>query len=356
MNVTGISRRPGGQTKASSRPATDAVGDVDVIILSWNRIDDTLAAIDSAVEQEGVSQRILIVDQGSDAENIERLERYVHDIPRVQLRKLDHNAGVAGGRNLATAMGQAPYIVALDSDAVFARRDVLARVVRHMNAYPNLCALAFRITNFFTGENDVTSWDYPSNRRPDTRFPATRFIGAGHAIRREVFEAVSGYDPALFFCGEEVDLCYRMLNTGARIEYFADAEIRHKISPEHRVHWGKGRFFHTVRNALYTMYKFNMPARRLLTAATAFMAKGIANGIPLEAAHGIREALRMCATFDRDTRDKSAYQLSTETWEHIYALESNRRESIRAKIIRQLRPLPHQREAATRRVSARSQH
>jgi GT2 family glycosyltransferase len=317
---------------------------VDVIILSWNRIDDTLAAIDSAAEQDGVSQTILIVDQGSDPDNLARLERHVRGLARVRLRKLGHNAGVAGGRNIASAMGRAPYIVALDSDAVFATRDVLARVVHHMDTHPNLCALGFRITNFFTGANDMTSWDYPPDRRPDARFPATRFIGAGHAIRREVFEAVGGYDPALFFCGEEIDLCYRMLNTGARIEYFADAEILHKVSPEHRVRWDQGRFFHTVRNALYTMYKFGMPTSRLLTAAASFTAKGAANGLPLEAARGILAALRLCATFDRSERKKHVYRLSADTWDCIYALESNRRESLFLKIMRQLRPLPHQGE------------
>jgi GT2 family glycosyltransferase len=40
--------------------------DVDVIILSWNRPDDVLDAIASALGQTGVSRRVLIVDQGSE--------------------------------------------------------------------------------------------------------------------------------------------------------------------------------------------------------------------------------------------------------------------------------------------------
>ena len=99
--------------------------DVDVVILSWNRPDDTLAAIASAAAQEGVRQRLLIVDQGSAPENLRRLEDYLAGIPDARLRKLGRNAGVAGGRNLAAAMGDAPYIVALDSDAVFKDRQAL---------------------------------------------------------------------------------------------------------------------------------------------------------------------------------------------------------------------------------------
>ncbi len=40
--------------------------DIDVIILSWNRTDETIAAIDSALHQEGIRLHLHIVDQGSE--------------------------------------------------------------------------------------------------------------------------------------------------------------------------------------------------------------------------------------------------------------------------------------------------
>ncbi|HEX5126135.1 MAG TPA: glycosyltransferase, partial [Rhodocyclaceae bacterium] len=211
---------------------------VDVIVLSWNRVEDTIAAIASALAQEGIEKRILVVDQGSDAANLEQLERYVARFDCIELKKLGRNVGVAGGRNIASAMGNAPYIVALDSDAEFADTDMLARAVTIMNNDPHLCAIGFRINNFFTGENDATSWDYPApGSHPDRKFFTTRFIGAGHAIRRSAFELAGGYDERLFFCGEEIDLCYRMLNTGLRIQYVPSVIVCHKVSPEHRVLW-----------------------------------------------------------------------------------------------------------------------
>jgi GT2 family glycosyltransferase len=192
--------------------------EADIIILSWNRVDETIAAVASAAEQVDVEKRILIVDQGSKPENIAALEEYLKQVPCAELRKLEHNVGVAAGRNHASAMGCSRYIIALDSDAVFADKHTVARAVAHMNANPNLCAIGFRILNYFTRDNDPSSWDYPSERSPHQLFPSTRFVGAGHAIRRTTFEAVGGYDDRLFFCLEETDLCYRMLNTGMRIE------------------------------------------------------------------------------------------------------------------------------------------
>jgi len=312
----------------------------DIIILSWNRTDDTIAAITSAVEQRGVDKQVLVVDQGSEIENIDSLERFIRGLPEVKLKKLGQNSGVPGGRNIAAAMGNADYVIALDSDAVFADHDMVARAVAYLESRPDLCAIGFRIQNFFTGSNDDTSWDYPGHD-PDKGFRTTRFIGAGHAIRRSVFEAVGGYDARLFFCLEEVDLCYRMLNAGYCIEYFPDVRILHKISPEHRVNWGKGRFFYTVRNTLYTSYKFGVPLPHLLTGACAFLIKGGYNGVPGAALLGLGAALPMCISYARSPEDKGLCRLTEESWQYIVDCEPWRNERFFTKIRRQFTKLPH---------------
>jgi GT2 family glycosyltransferase len=327
---------------AQTDTAANSEVDADVIILSWNRVEDTVAAIQSAHDQVGVRKRILIVDQCSDRQNLAQLEAFLRAVPEARLQKLSRNAGVAGGRNIASAMGKARYIVALDSDAVFADEHALARAVAELDEHPNLCAIGFRIENFFTGRNDDTSWDYPAGRTPDKGFLTTRFIGAGHAIRRSVFDAVGAYDERLFFCGEELDLCYRMLNTGKRIAYVPEVAIRHKVSPEHRVFWGKGRFFYTVRNNIYTAYKFHTPMTRLALAAGAFIIKGWRNGIAKEALRALRASVGMCLAYRRSGEDKRAYQLSAETLEYIRTYEPNRSESVVRKFRRQFSSLPHQ--------------
>lgn len=317
---------------------------VDVIILSWNRVADTLAAIESAALQKGVEQHICIVDQGSSPDCIAQLDELVAKLPRARLRKLAGNSGVAGGRNLATAMGEAPYVVALDSDAVFEDENTLARAVAHLQADPTLCAIGFRIRNFFTRDNDQTSWDYAGHGSPERGFAATRFIGAGHALRRAAFEAVGGYDERLFFCGEELDLCYRMLNLGMRIEYCPDVAVLHKVSPQHRVYWDRGRFFYTVRNALYTLYKFGEPRSRRLVAAVAFLIKGARNGMVGQALRAICASVRMSRAFADSAQDKRHYRLSATAREYIARCEISRREGVATKFRRLLVPLPHQSE------------
>jgi len=315
---------------------------VDVIILSWNRVDDTLAAIESAASQKGIDSRIFIVDQGSERECLERLDALVAILPNARLKKLSANSGVAGGRNIATEMGEAPYVVALDSDAVFADEHVLERAVAHLSQDENLCAVGFRIKNYFTGEDDATSWDYPAGCSPSERFMTTRFVGAGHALRRSSFEAVGGYDSRLFFCGEEVDLCYRMLNLGMRIQYVPELVILHKVSPEHRVFWERGRFFYTVRNALYSMYKFEVPLSRRVLGGIAFLVKGSRNGVFLPALRAVVESRRLSREYRNSSGDGSAYRLTPATWSYIFQCESSRNDTWMRKILRQMSLLPRQ--------------
>ena len=317
-----------------------ATAEADIIILSWNRVEETIAAIQSAVAQVDVDKRVLIVDQGSTPTNLALLKEYVERVDGVELKCLERNVGVPAGRNIASAMGTARYIVALDSDAVFADEDTVARAVAHMDAHPELCAIGFQIANYFDGTNDYTSWDYPMERDPHERFRTTRFIGAGHAIRRTTFEAVGGYDETLFFFGEETDLCYRMLNTGKRIEYYPGAKVLHKISPEHRVSWDNGRFFYTVRNTLYTQYKFRTPLPRRVLAAAAFLVRGFSNSVLKDAARGVFASFTLCNGFQADNAHSDFYRLRPETWEYILECEPSRSESVFTKFRRQFVTLP----------------
>lgn len=313
---------------------------VDVIILSWNRVDDTLAALESARDQVGVDHRIWIIDQGSELAQRERLAAAVAAIPIAHLTQLDRNIGVPGGRNLGASQGAAPYLVALDSDAVFADERVLARAVQRMDDDRDLCAIGFAVTNYFSHENDWSSWDYPTHNSPDLEFYTTRFVGAGHIIRRSTFEAVGGYDARLMFSGEELDLSYRMLNTGQRVKYVPSLEVLHKVARERRVFWENGRYYLSVRNTLYTLYKFNTPPLRVLVALFAFCVRGLRNRLMIDTIRGALACIPMCIAFARESNDKSPYRLSRETWHYIRQCEPTRNDPWHIKFQRLLVLLP----------------
>lgn len=328
---------------ADSNWADSNLADIDVIILSWDRTPETIEAIESALAQENVNQRVLILDQGSKPENIAQLRRIAAADSRIVLREMEHNVGVAAGRNLASDLGQGRYIVALDNDAVFTDNRVLARVAATFEADPSLGALAFRILNFYSGADDEMCWDYPEALRPyaDREFDVTRYIGAGHALRRAVFYAAGKYDESLFFAGEERDVSYRMLNLGYRIKYAPHLAVRHKVLPGQRVHWDGGRYYYTVRNILYSDYKFGKSPLSLAKSFAALTVKGVYNGIGRQALRGSLDAARMARHFNRTRkREHKLYRLTPDVRAHIRACERIGRGGIMAGIARQFQRLP----------------
>lgn len=316
--------------------------EIDVIILSWNRIDDTIVAIESALAQEDVRARVQVVDQGSHPEHLERLRQFARRCPDVELRELGRNVGVAAGRNIATRMGRAPYVVALDNDAVFAKPDTLAQTTKLLEVEPRLGAIAFRVRNYFTDRDDEMCWDYPEALRPqaDREFFVTRFVGAGHAIRRAAFEAAGGYDDSLFFGGEERDISYRILNRGYHIRYVPSLVVRHKVDPEARVRWDSGRYYYAVRNSLYIEYKFGASGWRLARITAGALIKGAYNRLLGQSVRAVLHAVPMAVRFSRQAAAQPLHRLGEDTQAYIRRYERGAPEPIWYRLRKQFQKLP----------------
>lgn len=213
----------------------------------------------------------------------------------VTLTSAGGNLGVAAGRNLAASLGHGRVLVALDNDAEFADATTLARAVAALDAAPDLAAIGFRIVLHAGGADDLSSWGYPAAllARAGATFDATTFVGAGHAIRRAAWDAAGGYDPALFFCWEELDFSLRAVAAGWRVMYRGDLVVRHKVSAERRVTWSGERWFYFVRNRIYIGRKWQASWVALLPRIAAYAAKGLRNGMLWQTLRAVAAAGRM---------------------------------------------------------------
>lgn len=318
--------------------AADSSPQVDVVILSLDRAPDTIEAIASSLEQEGVSKHVWVVDQGSSRDSVATLQAFVADKPQVTLKLLDRNLGVPGGRNVGIGLGTAPYIVSLDNDATFSDRRTLASAVAHLDANPTTAAIGFRIFNYYTGEDDDSSWRYPKALRNsyDREFLTTRFPGGGHAVRRDAFERAGRYDDALFFNWEEMDLCFRLINLGYQIKYVPAISIRHKTSPVKRTSWKNDRYYYLVRNGLYVRFKYRMPLSQISSIAGGYILKGFVNGVAGQAFRAVRDAAVMSAQFARQRRDDPLFQLSASAKTYIFDHDLRHRGSFWQRVRREV--------------------
>ncbi len=279
---------------APAAPASPAY-DADIIILSMDRVEETLEAIASALSQDSIRRHVFVFDQGSSPDNLERLAESARGRTDIAILRADRNFGVAGGRNRATALGRGRIIVALDNDAEFADSHTVADAVAHLDQHPDLAAVGFRVVIHTSGEDDLSSWGYPVSLLPraGASFETITFVGAGHAISRQAWNACGGYDDRLFFCWEEFDFCLSAIARGWRMEYAGDLVVRHKVSPDRRFNWSGSRWFYYVRNRLYIERKWQRGWLPVAPRAAGYVLKGIRNGLWLQTARALPAAWRL---------------------------------------------------------------
>ena len=283
--------------------------DADVLILALDRAQETVAAIASALSQTGVSRHVIVLDQGSHPAALASVAAFVAGRTDVTLASAGGNLGVAAGRNLAASLGHGRVLVALDNDAEFADATTLARAIAVLDAAPDLGVIGFRIVLHAGGADDLSSWGYPAAllARAAASFDAATFVGAGHAIRRAAWDAAHGYDPALFFCWEELDFCLRAVAAGWRVVYRGDLVVRHKVSAERRVSWSGDRWFYFVRNRIYIAHKWQASWVALLPRIAAYAAKGLRNGMLWQTLRAVAAAGRMPVAPQRMSETMRSY-------------------------------------------------
>ncbi len=267
---------------------------VDVIILSWNRLAMTEEAIKSARSQEAVTVRVWVGDQASTPETRQKM-RELSDLGIIHLTQYDENKGVAMGRNPLIRLGNAPYVALLDNDAEYASPHSLAHAVQRLEERPELGAVAFRMVNYYNGEDDRLSWMYPRSlwAKADQTFMTTRFCGAAIVFKREALEKTTLLDENIKFMWEEIDLSYQLIQAGYTLEYNANMTVRHKVSPEQRHYWGQNRFENLVRNAIYVDYKHYRSVWRVLAFLVGYQVKGVINRVPIQAWRGAWRAIAL---------------------------------------------------------------
>jgi GT2 family glycosyltransferase len=305
---------------AGSLPPLDAY-DADIIILSLNRLNDTIEAINSALTQRGGIFHVTVLDQGSSPEMLRQLRRQFAHRSDFALYEADSNLGVAGGRIAAVALGQGQFIIALDNDAVFTTPWIVARAVRLFRLSPDVAAIGFNILAADGKQPDITSWGYPKAMLPRFKenFDTTTFVGAGHAIRRSAWAATGGYDPSLFFTWEEYDFCLKAIALNWRITYAGSLSVIHKVSPEARVTWNSQRMLYFVRNRLIIGRKWGVSWLALTPHILGYLLKAARSGCLQAACSGVKAAY--------DTAPSTRRRMSKTMRLYIQRNETKRRGS-----------------------------
>ncbi|MCR1837560.1 glycosyltransferase [Pasteurella caecimuris] len=233
---------------------------ISLLIISFGRYQEVLETFQCINKYQGNQVELLFLDNNSERKLETALSSIIESNSSI-LFKYFHtgeNLGVAEGRNLLIEKAQGDILITLDDDIEI--EDItflIKKVIDYMENNILLGALAFNIKNYFT--RNALSHEIPhGNKKLDfsQNLLTYYFIGAGHAIRKDVYQKAGLYPKDLgLYGGEERDLSFRILEEGYQILYASDIVIYHKVSPNGRMSKTQENFFR-YRNQLIVLNRY----------------------------------------------------------------------------------------------------
>ncbi|MBD3378160.1 glycosyltransferase [candidate division KSB1 bacterium] len=219
---------------------------LSIIYITFQRPKDILKSIDSALEQKHFNDtEIIIIDNDKTSDLSELLPKK----PSIRYFKQNQNLGVAEGRNEGIRKANGEILIFIDDDAYLGREDTLIHIRTLFSSHSKLGCVAFKIINHYSGKVLSHEFPHPKTTLQNHQMLVSLFIGAGHAIRKSVFDHLGLYLD-LTYWGEELEYSYRMIKNGYEILYVPEITVFHKVSPSGRLDHQK-LIYYSFRNRFY---------------------------------------------------------------------------------------------------------
>ena len=236
------------------------------VVPVYNRPDEVGELLESMAAQTLKDFEVLVVEDGSQADCREVVERYAGRLDVKYFAK--KNSGPGLSRNYGAERAKGRWLIVLDSDVVLpegylqAVDDELRREPADAFGGPDCAhpsftdtqkAISYSMTSFFT-----TGGIRGGKKKLDKFYPRSFNMG----IRRDVYLRLGGFSPMRF--GEDIDFSIRIFKAGCRCRLFPEAWVWHKRRTDFR------KFFRQVYNSgiarinLYKKYPESLKAVHLL--------------------------------------------------------------------------------------------
>jgi GT2 family glycosyltransferase len=248
---------------------------IAIVILNWNGEKLFRKFLPSVIENsQGENIRIIVADNGSTDQSIATLK---NNFPSVEIIDLQKNYGFAEGYNRALKHVEAEYFVLLNSDvkvaknwidpciALFDTDDKIAAIQPKILSYntPNSFEYAGAAGGF------IDKFGYPFCRgrilnkleKDHNQYnKSTQLFWASGAcmfIKADSFNTAGGFDGDFWAHMEEIDLCWRLKNSGLKIVYEPESAVYH-LGGGTLSYNSPQKVYLNFRNNLWMLFK-NLP-------------------------------------------------------------------------------------------------
>lgn len=229
-----------------------------ILIITFGREKELYETLISLKNYKKEDLEILILDNNK----TDILKNKIFEIMKNEKIKLRYfndgkNYGVALGRNYLIEKTNGDILITLDDDIEIKENinNFISKIENYFLNNKNIGCLAFNIINFYS-EKHLQHEIPHGNKKLDfnKNLETYYFIGAGHAIKKEVYQKTGLYPSDLGkYGGEERDLSFRILEKGYSILYTSDIKIHHKVSPNGRL---QEESFNRYRNQLVVLNRY----------------------------------------------------------------------------------------------------
>jgi mycofactocin system glycosyltransferase len=183
--------------------------------------------------------RIIVVDDGSSTPVVQGDFAGAHS--HIEVLRHAQSKGPAAARNTGLAGCKTDFVAFLDSDVV-PRRGWLEVLLGHF-CDPTVALVAPRIVGLAQTDHIVaryeavrSSLDLGQREAPVIPYTSVSYVPSAAIIcRTSALRDVGGFDETLR-SGEDVDLCWRLVEAGARLRYEPIAQVAHDHRTDLR-HW-----------------------------------------------------------------------------------------------------------------------
>ena len=249
---------------------------LSVVIVNYNVSHYLLQCVDSLSHAlRGTDSEVIVVDNHSRDNSVTLLRQY-H--PEVRIVENLHSLGFAKANNIAIRQSRGEYVLLLNPDTIVSE-SVVKGVISFLDSHPEAGSAGVRMLN---ADGTVA----PESRRgvptPMTAFyklsglcgmfPNSRRFGRyylGHLpwdspqqievvsgafcmLRTSVLENVGLLDEDYFMYGEDIDLSYRILKSGATNWYVPETILHYKGESTHKSSF---RYVHVFYQAMHIFFR-----------------------------------------------------------------------------------------------------
>jgi GT2 family glycosyltransferase len=237
---------------------------VDVGVVTWNSADLTVQALRHLLDSDqGLDLNLLVHDNASSDGTAEAIRRHV---PEARVTVADENLGFARAVNRLVAESDAPWFLALNSDA-WPEPGTVATLVRTADTRSRAALVVPRLVRpDGSTEHSIHPFPTPSvalidalggrswlprsvlARRylegawcGDHAEPVDWAVGAAWLLRRTAMEEIGGLDERFFMNVEDLEWCARARSLGWEVWYEPGAVVHHVGNASGERRFGDGR-------------------------------------------------------------------------------------------------------------------